>query len=381
MWNGVHRHAVRVLIAVGTVSGCSHVAPGAVRRVSVAELNALPVASVVDGRKVCMADGRSPCPLHSALANWLSSDSYALWEPGNQVRVYDRNDSAGRTIGNVGHGEGSYGMAAAVGPDHGGTAIVDASRNTVVRFDSHGQPAGEVVLAAGQPDDAHGFVGSVPVLQELRPEPPGDTAVFKLIVLNRIADTVGDVAVQVPLGWLVVKGGKPVHPTPFFPAVPRYAVYPDRSVIWTPGDSFEIQRRVRGGGLDWTLTSDRTGDSVTTLDIARRRRELEDQTDPHDVPASDIDSMVARTAPHLPVISGLSIAPDGSILISGSLAPSRDSVEYLVLTKAGVPRTRFKLPSRTAVLLFGGDSLLVHRPTEGEPWEVRWLALRGTANK
>lgn len=105
-------------------------------------------------------------------------------------------------------------------------------------------------------------------------------------------------------------------------------------------------------------------------------RELEDQTDPHDVPASDTDTMVARTPKVHPAIGGLTIAPNGTILISGPLTPSCDSIDYWVLSSAGVPTARFALPSRTEVLLFAGDSMLVHRPTLGEPWEVRWLVLR-----
>jgi hypothetical protein len=42
----------------------------------------------------------------------------------------------------------------------------------------------------------------------------------------------------------------------------------------------------------------------------------------------------------------------------------------------GTPVARFTLDRRARILLAEGDSLLLHRPTEGEPWELRWVRLR-----
>lgn len=368
--------AVWAMVLGATLIGCGGKPPTLERRVSAAQLDSLPRASVSDGRRVCEATGYDPCPLHRAVANWLSPDRFALWEPGHLVRIYDSHDSAGKDLGTVGHGESSYGFATAVGPYRGGIAVIDGARNTLVRFDARGRAAGDVQLAQHDIDDAPGFDGAVPVLQRARPESPGDTAIFEVRLLKSPTDTTGDVVLRVPLPWLVLSDDKPVKPTPFFPVVPRYAVDADRSVVWSPGDHFEIHRRMRGGGVAWTLVSNRLGPAVTPEDIASRRHEIEAQTDPHEVPPSDVDSMIAHTGKLHPAIGGITIAPNGTILVAGPVTPSRDSVDYFVLTSSGVPTTRFTLPSRMEVLLFAGDSLLVHRPTESEPWEVRWLQLK-----
>ena len=356
--------------------GCGGGVPAVERTFTASQLDSLPRTTVSDGPRVCEATGYDPCPLRRAVANWLGPDRYALWEPGNLVRLYDGHDSAGRVVGAVGHGAGSYGFATAVGPDRGGIAVIDGARNTLVRFDVRGRAAGEVLLPRHEVDDAPGFDGAVPVLQRARSQGAGGSAILEVQVLKAATDSSGKVMLSLPLPWLVLSGGKPVQPTPFFPAVPRYAVDADHSIVWSPGDRFEIHRRSQAGANLWTLASDRTGPPVTPEDIAGRRREVESQTDPHEVPPSDVDSMIARTGKLHPAIGGITIAPSGAILVSGPQTPSRDSVDYFVLTSAGVPITRFTLPSRMQVLLFGGDSLLVHQPTESEPWEVRWMQLR-----
>jgi hypothetical protein len=92
--------------------------------------------------------------------------------------------------------------------------------------------------------------------------------------------------------------------------------------------------------------------------------------------------MTAVNGPEHPVISGILLEPQGRVLVAGSVAPTRDSVEYLLLDRDGRPTNRFTMQRRTRPLIFAGDSMLVHRPTEGEPWEVRWMMLKpakGTA--
>lgn len=376
MLSSVRSAAVWAVLVGPIFIGCGGKPSGIERRVSADQLDALTRMTVRDGRRVCEATGYDPCPLRRAVANWLNAEQYALWESGGLVRIYGGRDSLGRDVGKPGQGDGSYGFATAVGPDRGGVAVIDGGRNTLVRFDGHGRAAGEVQLAQRGVVGAPGFEGAVPVLQEVGPGSMGDTAIFDVRVLKSPTDTVGTRVLHVPLPWLRLSGDKPVTPTPLFPAVPRYAVDADRSVVWSPGDRFEIQRRRRGGGVAWTLVSNRLGPAVTPEDIASRRHEIEDQADPKEVPPADIDSMIAHTGKLHPAIGGITIAPNGTILLAGPVTPSRDSVEYFVLTRSGVPTTRFTLPARMEVLLFAGDSLLVHRPTESEPWEVRWLQLK-----
>ena len=71
------------------LAGCGGKAPAVERRISSAQLDSLPIVSVSDGRRVCEATGRDPCPLHRAVANWIGAGRFALWEPGNLVRIYD----------------------------------------------------------------------------------------------------------------------------------------------------------------------------------------------------------------------------------------------------------------------------------------------------
>ena len=85
--------------------------------------------------------------------------------------------------------------------------------------------------------------------------------------------------------------------------------------------------------------------------------------------------MVARTGKRHPAIGGFVVEPKGRILVASAASPTRDTVDYVLLTREGRPTHRFVLTGRTHPLLFAGDSLLVHRPTEGEPWELRWLRL------
>ena len=163
--------------------------------------------------------------------------------------------------------------------------------------------------------------------------------------------------------------------TPLFPALPRYAIDADKSIVWTPSDSFLVQRRTFDGEVQWTLASDRKGVEVTEQDITRRRDEISRLSPAGTLKPGDLDSMQLRTGKRHPVLGGIVVEPKGRLLLAGAATPTRDSVDYIVAEHSGEPTHRFVLPGRTHVLLFAGDSLLVHRPTEGEPWELRWLRL------
>src|SRR5690606_6962705 len=77
-----------------------------------------------------------------------------------------------------------------------------------------------------------------------------------------------------------------------------------------------------------------------------------------------------------PAVSGLTVTPTGDVIVARTLLRSRDSLQYLRINAEGQPIGRFALDRRVRILLAEGDSLLTHTPTEGEPWEVRWMRLQ-----
>lgn len=369
----------RVGIAIVAVVACARAEGGrdpAERVVAESSLARLAVASVADGRLICTATGADPCPLHSAVANWLDKDRVALWEPGRQILLLDAASPGGRPFGRIGQGSGQYMYATAVGRFERSIAVVDLQRSKLVRYKSDGAFEREDNIPRPDANSAPGFVGSIPVLQTIHSDSDSGTARIRLQVLRTQTERSGTTVLDVPVPWLRLMSDQAIGAAPLFPASPRYALDTDESIVWTPGDVFRVQRRSFDGKVRWTLTSDRAGIPVTADDIARRREEITRTAPQGFLKAGDLDSMTAHTAKVHPVVGGFVVEPRGRILVAGAATPSRDSVEYLVLTRDGVPTHRFALSSRAHPLLFAGDSLLVHRPTEGEPWEVRWLVLK-----
>jgi len=346
------------------------------RNVSDAQLSALPTLKAEDGRLVCTALGGDQCPLHSAVANWLGKDRIALWEPGRPIMILDAKSPNGRELGAVGQAAGHYLYVTAVGPYEGAIGVIDLQRLKLIRYKDDGTFDREDNIPRPGANAAPGFVGATPVLQTIGATQTSDTAHMTVDVLDSYGQQSGKRVLDVPVPWLRLSSDTAVGHSPLFPASPRYAIDVDRTIIWTPSDSFFVQRRSFDGTVRWTLTSDRRGTPVTPIDINARLDEIRRNAPKDLLSPEQLDSMVAHTAKDLPVFSGIVLEPGGRMLLVGEILASRDSTQYLMVAPDGTPTHRFALPSRTSPLVLSGDSLLVHRPTEGEPWEIRWLKLK-----
>jgi hypothetical protein len=366
-----------------TLTACSGGdAPPTEHQLSDAELSALPRLEAADGRLVCTATGRELCPLGTAIANRLGGDRIALWEPGRQVLVLDGKNASGRPFGAQGLDVGQYAVALAVGPFKNGIAIVDGRRNKLVQLNAEGDFEREDDLPPPTVNAAPGFIGDLPVLQTIRAESDSGIAQLRVEILQSQRERGGTLVLDVPISWLRLRGDSAVSFTPLFAPSPVYAVDQDETIVWSPGDAFRLERRTFAGKVKWSLASDRRGLAVTAGDIERRREEIVRNAPAGQLRLGELDSMTAVNGPEHPVISGILLEPQGRVLVAGSVAPTRDSVEYLLLDRDGRPTNRFTMQRRTRPLIFAGDSMLVHRPTEGEPWEVRWMMLKpakGTA--
>jgi hypothetical protein len=369
------------VIAVGIVPviGCTgrpEPSDGGVRVAPDSVLTRLPVLAVQDGRLICTALGDDPCPLRAAFANRLGNGSYALWEPGRGVLVVDEKNPNGRTLGRIGTGAGQHAVALGVGPDGSDIIVLDGQRSRILRYNASGDFVREDELPRPDPNAAPGFVGRLPVVQVVQAVDSGPVR-LRVHVLAKPGEAAGRMVLDEIVPWLRLRDGLAYGATPLFGASARYAIDDDETLVWTPGDRFQVQRRRFDGTVLWTLTSDLKGPPVTPRDIELRRKEVESSGAAEINEPGRLDSMVAITPPTHPAVAGILLQPGGRILVAGASTPSGDFVDYLVLTRDGEPTHRLHLPKETRPLLFDGDSLLVHRPI-GEPREVRWLTL-GTA--
>lgn len=362
--------------AIAVVLACSSGGPATVEHVlDAAAYDALPLLVVEDGAKLCEADGYTNCPLRSPVANWLNGESYVLWEPGKRVGIFGAGHPEGLFLDSTASGEGKYGYAVAAGPDGNGVAVVDES-GRLIRYRRNGEPAGEVTMPVLPPGSDRGFAGSVLVLQRLNARLAGDgESSFELRLLSGPSDAEGIEAVQLPLPWLELARDSSVT-VPFFVSMPRFAVGRNREVVWSPGDSFEIHRMRPGRATPlWTTRIPGRSTAVTPDELTQQRQLLLEQF-ASQVDSATADSMVSRASKTHPAISGLLLDPEGQVLVAPGLTPTRDSVEFLLLSPDGSARARLRMASTWRPLIFAGDSVLVHRPTEGETKEVVWIQLK-----
>ena len=364
------------IIASVLITACGGVrdqqATASVHVITAAALDALPRWTVTDGGRVCSADGRTLCPLHAAVANWLAPDRFALWEPGRQIGAWRIGDTVAVLIGSVGQGPGTYTNPSAVGATSGSDVlVVDAQTDTLLRYDGEGKFLSAKPLPKLFGLSAWGFAGRVAVLQRITARDSVVPAVLELRILKAAGDSAGRVALQTTIPFLHLNNSEVSSALPLFPTQPVYAIGDDGALTWSSADRLWVRRVNSSGGTNWTLSSDIKGAAIAPADLAARRLELEHD----DVPAIDLDAMTARTPATHPAVAGILLGRDGRVLVGGAIVPSRDSVTYLMLSKDGVPLARLTLDKRVHPLLLSGDSLLVHRPTEGEPWEIRWLLL------
>lgn len=354
---------------------CASPEPAQEHQLDAAAYEALPLLATADGARLCLADGYTACPLRSPVGNWLTESSFAIWEPGKLVQVVEGGSA--RSVGAMGRGSGQYALAVAVGPNAGGITVVDGVDGRLVRFGADGSPAGEASLPALPTGTDQGYSGSVPVRQRVTARLPVDgPSTFSLHVLSGPSDPTGQEAFSVPLPWMSLGPDSTVSATPLFVAVPRYAVDRDRQVVWSPGDSFEV-RRTRPGRAEpvWTTKVSGLLTPVTPEQVAAQRRAIQVEFT-NAVDSVTLDSMARRAAATHPAVSGILLDPMGGVMVAPSPTPPRDTLEYLLLQRDGAPRARVRMPSPWRPMLFAGDSVLVHRPTEGEVREVIWVQLR-----
>lgn len=345
-------------------------ATGVERMITAATLDSLPIVTLTDGGQVCSADGRSLCPLQTAVANWITSDRFALWEPGRPVGAWRVGDTVAVPIGNLGEVAGQYLNPSAVGTNGSGDIlVVDARTDSLLRYDSQGKFLDSKSLPKMFGLTAWGFSGSVAVMQRITAKDSLSPAELELRVLKSAGDSAGRIVLHTVIPWLHLDNNEVSAALPLFQVPPIYAVDNDGGLTWSSGERLWVRRLSPSGDIEWTVSSTLTGPAISPNEIAARRQELQ----AGGVPAIDLDSMVARTPATHAAVTGILVGRDGRILVGRTNIPGSDSVSYIVLAKDGAPVSRLTLSSRVHPLLLSGDSLLVHRPTEGEPWEVRWL--------
>jgi hypothetical protein len=203
-----------------------------------------------------------------------------------------------------------------------------------------------------------------------------DTAGHLVVaMLDRITDTAGTIVLDVPVGWFRGGTAEVAPVAPLIASTPVWTLTTEGDVVWSPGDRLVVERRTRDGEVIWRLEGP-VNAPVTPALLDAREREL--RTDPLRFPLTDVDFAAMRTRSDslLPGVTGLTTTPDGRVVVARGIPALGNEVDYLRLAADGTPEARFRLDSRVRVLLAEGDSLLVHTPTDGEPWEVRWMRLK-----
>lgn len=336
---------------------------------------ALPSIAVTDGPLVCTSIGDDKCPLRSAAANRLDAERIALWEPGAVVRVWRPGDSLGTPVGRAG-GEGSqYRLAIAIRADGDRYQLITADSGwRQLEIDRDGTLRNQVRVPVYAPLTLVGYVGSQPVRHQMRGWTTGEGGRLTVTLLEHATDTTGRELLSTPVRWLI--GGTASMPPlpPLVAANPSWALAPGHGIVWSPGDAFVVEYRDVRGDPRWRLTGP-PAPPVSELDLAVRDSVVREAS--RLLPFEDLDyaSMRDRSDSTHPAVSSLAIAPTGEVIVGLAAIPSRDSTDYLRIARDGEPLGRFALDRRTRILLVEGDSMLVHRPTEGEPWEVRWMRL------
>lgn len=369
------------LVALGTLVACGDRTPplgdGGTHTITEADIAALPVDTTAPGTLLCTAIGSDDCPLAPPVANRLADGRLAIWTPGFTVRIWGAGDTIGAPIG----------QASPRGPYLRAIAVTDAGRDAfqlvtldntwrLLTIDQRGAVRDSVSIPDPGTLAAIGFVGRQAVKQQMSGWESDTAGRFTLTLLNRITDRDGRVILDVPVRWLAGgnANGPPVRP--LIAPSPSWALGPDGSLTWSPGDRMLIEHRAPNGEVRWRLEGPdglRVTDRHLTIQDSLVR--IASMGLPYE--EEQFAAMRERSDTLLPTVGGLLLATDGSILVARGTIPGATHTEYLRLAPDGTPRSRFTLDRRIRILASEGDSLLVHTPTEGEPWELRWLRLQG----
>lgn len=348
------------------------------RHLDAAGLAALPVDTLAAGHFVCLATGYDACPLRFAIATRLDDSEIALWEPGHAVGVLRAGDSIPRPLAMFSGSAPAFPTVMAIRKDGKGYDILDVEDGAygVVRLDPDGRPLARTPLPHVGALATMGYSGGEPVLQDFTGWENGEQGMLTVRRLAAPTDSIGTLMLEAPVPWM--QGGSEAGPSPrpLFAGSPLWTRVTGGDVVWSPGTSFRVERRAPTvtGAVKWILTGPE-GPRVTSEDLDLREHTIREAM--AGIPFSDeeFDRMRTRSDSIVPPISGFVPFPDGGLLIMGALAPSQPTTTWIRLDKDGVPVSRFDLDTRARILLAEGDSVLVHRPTESEPWEVLWMRL------
>ena len=377
------RHAAQLALAL-SLAGCATSdapeapAPGGNWTLDAAAVDSLPLLTPQDGRLVCVADGRAACPLVQPIANRLGGDRIALWEPGRPVQIWSA-DTTPVTIGRVGQGLGEYLAVLGVGPgSDNAVELIDmmADGARVMTYDAKGSFIESKPIPPIEDGAARGFIGALPVLQGMVAHSESGEGAFRIYLLKKATDTTGLLLLQAPMPWVRLQGTQLVSTPPLFATSPVYALFPDGEIVWGQGDRIDLIRRMADGNPRWQLHINRPRLPITPEEFAAKRASVQARLDGQ-LSEVDLDSMRQKSDTLHPALGGIVATHEGQLYLAGPITAA-DQIEFIQLRADGKPIGRFLLPATTKVLLAAGDSLLVHRPQEGELREVRWLRL-GTA--
>lgn len=335
----------------------------------------LPQLTLVDGAQICRTQAGNGCPRRNAVVNRLDDQQVALWEPGFRPHRFGPGDTILTPIGPADlRREGMVVAITQSGPDRYRLLLVGRGWRVMETND-----AGEMLSLDSLPDPgllaALGFVGKHIVRQRM--EGWRDSLGGRLTItrLNRLEDTTGGEVLTLPLPWL--QGGTDDAPPvpPLMTATPSWTLTPEGDLIWSPGTHLTVERRTPGGRVRWRVEGG-MGPPISEAEYAARDSAVRRAAAGFPYTDEDFAAMRARADSTHAAVSGLTVTPTGIVFVARSVIAQRDSVEFLRLDANGAPDARFTIDKRSRVLLAERDSLLVHRPTEGEPWEVRWVRLQ-----
>ena len=370
------RQTLLPLLMVAAACGDAAPPQTTVTTLSDSAIAALPELTVTPASLVCTSLGVDGCPLRSAVANRLDDGRIAVWEPGFTVYAFAPGDTNGTPIGSAGAG-GAYRHAVAV-------AQLGASRYQLILYGPQWRAmeiddAGEITRVDTLPNPglltAIGYVGRQLIRQRMHAWSSDSGGRFTVTLLDKVTDTTGSTLLHVPLPWL--RGEDPNAPPlpPLIASAPTWSLAPDGDVVWSPGDRLIVERRSPAGQVRWRIEGG-PGPLVSEEDLNARESVV--RTAAQGMPYAEeyFLGMRMRSDTLLPAVSGLTVTPAGDVSVARSVSPSRPVIDYLRLDPSGQPTGRFTLDGRIRILLAEGDSLLVHTPTESEPWEVRWMRVQ-----
>ncbi len=369
------------LLAVA-VTACSGPSRGpatepTTRTVTEADLAALPVNSVTPGARLCLATGYDACPLRQPIAARLDADRIALWEPGHTVGIWQAGDTALTPLGSFGSDTTSqYQFVIALRAKGRGYEMIEAqgTRFTFSTLDRAGRVTRRQPIESAGPFAVVGFSQGAIVRQAYADWSTPARGELRVTRLRRVSDSLGSDLLVTTVPWMREGGSRAPMPA-LISATPVWALTPDGGIVWSPGSPFEIERRSPDGVPLWRLNGP-PGPRVDQAALDQREQAVRAAAELLPFDSIDFAAMRQRSDSIIPAVSGLATTPTGTIIAAGAVAPGRDSISYYRIGPDGRLIDSFALSIDARILLAEGDSLLVHRPTMGEPQEVIWMRLQ-----